>query len=191
MIKEVVLADILFPTNFTDALEVTATKKQEFERIRRSTAIELEGAEAAQSKATAEGEVEIERAKAAGKVAEINAEAKKKRRLTSIAKAETKVRVLVRRAKSEAERQRRLAELDLEKAARLKGLEVKKRKELDDLAVARDRGTAKVYAANPAYAPFLVNEELALKVKIAVLPAGTVSGVLGNVIQGAIGPGKK
>ena len=201
-IKEVVLADILFPKNFTDALEVTATKEQEFERIRQKNAIELEGAKAAQSKATAEGQVEVERAKVAGKVAEINAEAEKKRRLSSVAKAETEAQVLVRRAKSEvqrqrllaaqdAERQRMLTEIELEKAARLKDLEVKKQKELDDLAVARDRETAKVYAANPAYASFLVNKELASKVQIAVLPLGTDSGVLGNIIQGAIGPGKK
>jgi patatin-like phospholipase/acyl hydrolase len=48
-----------------------------------------------------------------------------------------------------------------------------------------------VYAANPAYASFLVNRELASKVQIAVLPLGTDSGVLGNIIQGAIGPGRK
>ena len=202
VIKEVVLADILFPKNFTDALEVTATKEQEFERIRQKNAIELEVAKAAQSKATAEGQVEVERAKVAGKVAEINAEAEKKRRLSSVAKAETDAQVLVRQAKSEVqrkrlltaqevERQRKLNEIEMEKVAKLKDLDVKKQKELDDLAVARDRETAKVYAANPAYASFLVNKELASKVQIAVLPLGTDSGVLGNIIQGAIGPGKK
>ena len=202
VIKEVVLADILFPKNFTDALEVTATKEQEFERIRQKNAIELEVAKAAQSKATAEGQVDVEKAKVAGKVAEINAEAEKKRRLSSIAKAETEAQVLVRRAKSEvqrqrllatqeAERQRALTEVELEKAARLKDLDVKKQKELDELAVVRDRETAKIYGANPAYASFLVNKELASKVQIAVLPLGTDSGVLGNIIQGAIGSGKK
>jgi hypothetical protein len=201
-IKEVVLADILFPKNFTDALEVAATKEQEFERIRQKNAIELESAKAAQHKATAEGQVEIERAKIAGKLAEINAEAEKKRRLSSVAKAETEAQVLVRRAKSEVERQRLLAaqeverqralgQIELEKAAKLKELDVKKQKELDDLAVARDRETAKVYAANPAYASFLVNKELASKVQIAVLPLGTDSGVLGNIIQSAIRPGSK
>jgi hypothetical protein len=91
----------------------------------------------------------------------------------------------------EAERQRALGEVELEKVAKLKELDVKKQKELDELAVARDRETAKVYAANPTYASFLVNKELASKVQIAVLPLGTDSGVLGNIIQGAIGPGKK
>ncbi len=201
-IKDVVLAEILFPKNFTDALEVKATKEQELERIRQKSAIELEDAKAAQNKTTAEGQVEIEKAKVAGKVAEINAQAENKRRLTSLAKAETEAQVLERRSKSEverqrlmaaqeAERQRKLNEVELEKSARLKDLEVKKQKELDELAVARDRETAKVYAANPAYASFLVNKELASKVQIAVLPLGTDSGVLGNIIQGAIGSGKK
>ena len=94
-------------------------------------------------------------------------------------------------AAQEVERQRKLNEVELEKSARLKELEVKKQKELDELAVARDRETAKVYVANPAYAAFLVNKELASKVQIAVLPLGTDSGVLGNIIQGAIGSGKK
>ncbi len=201
-IKDVVLAEILFPKSFTDALEVKATKEQELERIRQKSAIELEDAKAVQNKAIAEGQVGIERAKVAGKVAEINAEAENKRRLTSLAKAETEAQVLVRRSKSEverlrlvaaqeADRQRKLNEIELEKSARLRDLEVKKQKELDELAVARDRETAKVYAANPAYASFLVNKELASKVQIAVLPLGTDSGVLGNIIQGAIGSGKK
>jgi hypothetical protein len=94
-------------------------------------------------------------------------------------------------AAQEAERQRKLNEIELEKSARLRDLEVKKQKELDELAVARDREMAKVYAANPAYASFVVNKELASKVQIAVLPLGMDSRVLGNIIQGAIGPGKK
>lgn len=94
-------------------------------------------------------------------------------------------------AAQEADRQRKLNQVELEKVARLKDLEVKKQKDVDDLAMVRDRETAKVYAANPAYASFLVNKELASKVQIAVLPLGTDSGVLGNIIQGAIGPGKR
>ncbi len=202
LIKDVILADLLFPKNFTDALEVKATKEQELERIRQKSAIDVEDAKAAQAKATAEAQVEIERAKVAGKVAEINAEAENKRRLSSVAKAETEAQVLERRSKSEvkrqrlmaaqdAERQRKLNQIELEKVARLKDLEVKKQKEMDDLAAARDRETAKLFTVNPSYASFLVNKELASKVQIAVLPLGTESGVLGNIIQGAIGPGKK
>jgi hypothetical protein len=201
-IKEVILADVLFPKNFTDALEVKATKEQELDRIRQQSTIEQENARAAQLKATAEGQVEIERARVAGKVAEINAQTEDKRRLSSIARAETEAQVMERQAKSEVkrrrmltaqevERQRKLNVIELEKVARLKDLDVKKQQELDDLAVARDQKTAAVYAANPAYASFLVNKELASKVQLAVLPLGTESAVLGNLIQGAIGSGKK
>jgi hypothetical protein len=201
-VKEVVLGDILFPKSFTDALEVKATKEQELDRIRQQSAIEMEDAKAAQSKAVAEGQVEIEKAKVSGKVAEINADTENKRRLSSVAKAETEAQVLERRTKAEVERQRllavqeverqrRLNEIELEKTARMKEQEIKKQKELDELAVTRDREMAKVYAASPAYASFLVNKELASKVQIAVLPLGTDSGVLGNIIQGSMGSGKK
>jgi regulator of protease activity HflC (stomatin/prohibitin superfamily) len=201
-IKDVILAEVLFPKHFTDALEVTATKEQELERIRQQSAIEQENAKAAQLKATAEGQIEIEKAKVTGKVAEINADAEKLRRRSSVAKAETEAQVLKRKARAEVERQRmlnaqdaeqrrKLNQIELEKVARLKELDVEKQKQLDDLALIRDRETAKIYAANPAYASFLVNKELASKVQLAVLPLGTESGVLGNLINGAMGPGKK
>jgi len=74
-----------------------------------------------------EGQVEVERAKVAGKVAEINAEAEKKRRLSSIAKAETEAQVLVRRAKSEAQRQRLLAAQDAERQRALGEIELERR----------------------------------------------------------------
>jgi hypothetical protein len=191
VIKDVILADLLFPRSFTDAMEVKATQGQELERIRQKSAIELEDAKAAQSKAAAEGQIEIEKARVAGRVAEINAQAENKRRLTALAKAETEAQVIERRAKAEAERQRKQSEVDLERSARLKDLEVKKQKELDELPAARDREAARLFASNPAYASFLVNKELASKVQIAVLPLGTDSGVLGNLVQGALGPGRR
>ncbi len=201
-VKDVILAEILFPKTFTDALEVKATKEQELERIRQKSAIEQEDAKAAQIKATAEGQIEIEKAKVAGKVAEISGQAENQRRLSALAKAETEAQLLERRSKAEVqrqrlltaqeiERQRKLADLEVEKTAKMKDLDVKKQKALDDLAAARDREAATLFAANPGYAAFLVNKELASKVQIAVLPLGTDSGVLGNIIQGAIGPGKR
>jgi len=38
----------------------------------------------------------------------------------------------------------------------------------------------------PSYAAYLVNRELASKVQIAVLPLGTESGVLGNMLQSTL-----
>ena len=72
-IKEVILSEMLFPKSFTDALEVTATKELELQRVREKSAINLEQAKAAQAHAQAEGQVRAERARAEGRVAEINA----------------------------------------------------------------------------------------------------------------------
>jgi hypothetical protein len=193
-VKDVIIAQMLFPKNFTDALEVTATKDLELARIREKNAIDLEQAKAAQSQAQAEGQVQVEKAKIEGKVAEINAQTENKRRLSQVAKAETEAQVLERRTKAEVERQRLLAQRDverqrdlnrveLEKQASLKDLELKKQKEFDQVQIAKEKELAALTAGNPAYATFLVNRELASKVQIAVLPLGTESGVLGNIIQ--------
>lgn len=197
-IKEVMLSEIQFPRKFTDALEVAATKEQEMEMIRQKSAIELEDAKAAQAKAQADGQVQVERAKAEGKVAEINAQTEEKRRMSQIAKAETEAQVLVRKSKAEVERQKLLAQqeterqrdlnqVELEKQNSLKDLEVKRQKDLDQVQIAKEKEQAALCASNPAYASFLVNRELASKVQIAVLPVGTDSGVLGNIIHGSMG----
>ena len=201
-VKEVIIAQMPFPKNFTDALEVTATKDLELARIREKNAIDLEQAKAAQSQAQAEGQVQVEKAKIEGKVAEINAQTEDKRRLSQVAKAETESQVMERRTKAEverqrlltqreAERQRELNRVELEKQANLKDLELKKQKEFDQVQIAKEKELAALTAGNPAYAAFLVNRELASKVQIAVLPLGTESGVLGNIIQHSLGGGSK
>ena len=201
-VKEVIIDQMPFPKNFTDALEVTATKDLELARIREKNAIDLEQAKAAQSQAQAEGQVQVEKAKIEGKVAEINAQTEDKRRLSQVAKAETESQVMERRTKAEverqrlltqreAERQRELNRVELEKQANLKDLELKKQKEFDQVQIAKEKELAALTAGNPAYAAFLVNRELASKVQIAVLPLGTESGVLGNIIQHSLGGGSK
>ncbi|HSB71999.1 MAG TPA: SPFH domain-containing protein [Candidatus Methylomirabilis sp.] len=201
-VKEVILAEILFPKNFTDALEVTATKDLELARIREKNTLDLEQAKAAQSQAQAEGQVQVEKARIEGKVAEINAQTEDKRRLSQVAKAETEAQVLERRTKAEVERQRLLAlreverqrdlnRVELEKQANLKDLELKRQKEFDQVQIAKEKELAALTAGNPAYASFLVNRELASKVQIAVLPLGTESGVLGNIIQHSLRGGSQ
>ena len=201
-VKEVIIAQMLFPKNFTDALEVTATKDLELARIREKNVIDLEQAKAEQSQAQAEGQVQVEKAKIEGKVAEINAQTEDKRRLSQVAKAETEGQVLERRTKSEVERQRLLAQrevekqrelnrVDLERQTNLKDLELKKQKEFDQVQITKEKELATLTAGNPAYATFLVNRELASKVQIAVLPLGTESGVLGNIIQHSLTGGAR
>jgi len=51
----------------------------------------------------------------------------------------------------------------------------------------REKALAVLTAENPTYAAYLVNRELASKVQIAVLPLGTESGVLGNMLQSTLG----
>jgi regulator of protease activity HflC (stomatin/prohibitin superfamily) len=200
-IKEVILSDIQFPKNFTDALELGATKDQELERIRQKNVIDLESAKASQSKAEADGEVEIEQAKMEGKVAEINAQTEDKRRLSQVAKAETEAQVLERKSKAEvarakmiaqqeAEKQRELNKVQVEKETALKDLEIQKQKDLDGLALNREKELATLCATNPTYASFLVNRELASKVQLAVLPVGTDSSVLGSLIHGSLTTGQ-
>ncbi len=175
-IKEVILSEMVFPKSFTDALEVTATKELELQRVREKSAIDLEQAKAAQASAQAEGQVRAERARAEGRVAEINAQTEDKRRLSEVARAETEARVLERRTKAEVDRQRLLTKQEVERRQALNRVDVDKEKALGDLT-----------AANPAYAAYLVNRELASKVQIAVLPLGTESGVLGNMLQSTLG----
>ena len=186
-IKEVILSEMLFPKSFTDALEVTATKELELQRVREKSAIDLEQAKAAQAHAQAERQVRVERARAEGRVAEINALTEDKRRLSEVAKAETEARVLDRRTKAEVERQRLLTRQDVERRQELNRVDVDKQRQLDQVAIAKEKALAVLTAENPTYAAYLVNRELASKVQIAVLPLGTESGVLGNMLQTTLG----
>ena len=186
-IKDVIVSDMAFPKSFTDALEVTATKELELQRVREKSAIDLEQAKAAQAHAQAEGQVRVEWARAEGRVAEINAQTEDKRRLSEVARAETEARVLDRRTKAEVERQRLLTKQEVERRHDLNRVDVDKQRKLDEVAVAKEKALADLTAANPAYATYLVNRELASKVQIAVLPLGTESGVLGNMLQSTLG----
>ena len=186
-IKDVILSGMLFPKSFTDALEVTATKELELQRVREKSAIDLEQAKAAQAHAQAEGQVRAERARAEGRVAEINAQTEDKRRLSEVARAETEARVLDRRTKAEVDRQRLLTRQEVERRQDLNRVDVDKQRQLDQVAVAKEKALAELTGANPTYAAYLVNRELASKVQIAVLPLGTESGVLGNMLQSTLG----
>ena len=185
-IKEVILSEVHFPKNFTDALEVTATKELELQRVREKSAIDLEQAKAAQAHAQAEGQTQAERARAEGRVAEITAQTEDKRRLNEVARAETEARVLERKTKAEVERQRLLTKQEVERRQELNRVDADKQRQLDQVAIAKEKALALLTAENPSYAAYLVNRELASKVQIAVLPLGTESGVLSNMLQSSL-----
>ena len=100
--------------------------------------------------------------------------------------AETEARVLYRRTKAEVERQRLLTRHEVERRQELNRVDIDKQKQLDQVAITREKGLALLTAENPSYAAYLVNRELASKVQIAVLPLGTESGVLGNMLQSTL-----
>jgi hypothetical protein len=215
-VSAVVIPDIIFPRDFTDSMEQAAKNEQHLELIKQQKVLELEKANAAKDKARAEGEVEIAQAEARGRVEEINAKTEEKKRMTTLAKAETEAQVIERKAKAEAEKQRlmsiaeadkqkllaaaeadrlrQLAEVEADKKRRLDEVEnerqrqanqaeVEKAAELLQVQVKERQELAAIFAENPSYASFLVSQELASKIQIAVLPVGTDNNVLSSLLQ--------
>jgi len=188
IIKEIILSDIVFPAEFTKAVEQVALKERKLEAIRQKNIIDLEKAEAAKKKAKADGEVKIKQAEMDGHVATINARTEEKKRLSSLARTETEALVIERKAKAEAIKQTLLNAAELEKQTQLKELDIQKRKDLDGLEIEQQKKMADLYATNPNYASFLISKELASKVQIAVLPVGTDTGILGGLLQNSFLP---
>ena len=197
LVRDVSLQDVVLPKKYTEAMETVAMKEREIEQIRQQSIAELERSKAAEKKAAADGQVRIIQAQTAGRVSEIEAEAESKRRDSALAKAETEAQVKERDAAAEAkrsqllaqaetERLRAVAQVDVEKTQSLKDLEVAQQRDMDALTAQREIALAELCTTNPAYATFLVNRELASKVQIAVLPVGTDTSVLGDLLKGAM-----
>jgi regulator of protease activity HflC (stomatin/prohibitin superfamily) len=194
VIREVILSDVAFPQKFTDAMEQIALKDRELESIKEKGVVDVANAKAEEQKAEAEGQVAVKKAEIEAKVAEINAKTEEKRRASLLAKAETEAQITERNAKAEAvkrrllagaeaDRERDLAKARLEEQKSLKDLEVQKQRDLDVAALDKDKASAQLCAANPSYASFLINRELASKVQIAVLPVGSDANYLGGLLQ--------
>jgi hypothetical protein len=183
-IKEVILSDIIFPQKFTEALEQVSLKDREVEAIKETNVVDLESAKAAESKAEADGKVEIKQAEMEGKVAEINAKAEEHKRLASVAKAETDALVSERKGKAQAENERQLSKVKVEEEKAIRDLDVQKQRDLDTVALEKDKAIAQLCSTNPSYANFMISRELASKVQIAVVPTnGDSSNFLGGLLQ--------
>ena len=203
-VNDVIISNIEFPASYTNAKELLALQEQELTRIRQQSVLDLENAEASKQRAIAQGIANVEQAKIDAELEKINAETEKTRRASMLAKAETQKQVNEKNAESEkrrqilmaqaeAERQDLYAQKDLDKKRKLKDLELQKLKELDQLAFAKikkndelkyanDVQMAELCAKYPTYAQYLVNQELAKNVQIAVLP----SEFEGNVFSGLL-----
>ncbi len=194
-IKEVIVSNLVFPNNYTKAMEEAGMQRQELERIKQRQIADLARAEAEKEKAKADGKVAIVKAEAAGRLQEIQAKTEKSQRAIEMAKAETQNSVALLRTSNEAERNRVLAAAELERQTELKDLELQRLREIDNLAVEKKKRMrldeldtemrfAKLCSENPTYASYLVNKELADNVQIAVLPTNTTDQ---NVFSDLIG----
>ncbi|MCH8330878.1 MAG: hypothetical protein IH946_05780 [Bacteroidetes bacterium] len=194
IIKEVIISEVIFPLNYTNAKEVIGLKDQELEVIRQQIIIDQEISKARKTMVESDGLVKIAQAKIEGELQALNAVIEKSRRKMELEKAQTIQQVSEMNARTEAKRMELLAKADLIKKKDLKDLEMQKVKELQQLAINKQKELEKIeldkiaqldqldmknqeslaaLCSNyPTYAAFLVNKELASKVEIAVLPAG-------------------
>lgn len=193
-IKEIIIADLVFPQSYTKAMEQVGLQRQELEAIRQKSVVDLERSKAAKQKAEADAQVMIATAKAESEVQNIKAKTEVNRRKNELAMAETAVQIDRKKAAAEADRKKLLAKAELEHQTDLKNLEVQKQRELEALQVEKKRQMdkvlleqqmelAKMCIDNPNFASFLINRELASKVDIAVLPTGTNPNVLGSFLD--------
>ncbi len=193
-IKEVIITELRFPDNYTQAMEEIGIRAQEIERIRKKSEVDLENSIAAKKQAESDGEVAITRARMDGEIQKIQAKTEEIRRKTTLAKAETDRQVAEKKAQAEARKLELLAQADLKKQTDLKNLEVQnqrnlqaveieKMKSLDKVEFERELELARLCTENPVYASFLVNKELASKVQIAVLPSNADNNLFGDLMK--------
>ena len=193
-IEEVIIPEIYFPKTYTAALEASGMKERELEAIRQRNEVDLAAAEANRKKATADGEIAIERARMEGKLQKIQANTEEIRRKTELAKAETQRQVSEKQSFAEARKAELLAEADVKKVRALKKaeaehkrelemIEVEKQKAFDQVGIDKELQIAKICAENPTYASYMVNKELASKVQIAVLPSNVDGNIFGELMR--------
>ncbi|HAW21271.1 MAG TPA: hypothetical protein DCX14_13910 [Flavobacteriales bacterium] len=84
-IKEVIVSNLKFPENYTNAMEQLAMQEQELERIRKQSLIDLEVSMAAKKQAEEDGKVTMAKAEMNAKVQKINAETEKSIRQNRLA----------------------------------------------------------------------------------------------------------
>jgi len=193
-INEVIVADVVFPDKYTSTKEKLAMQDQELKKIRKQSLIDLQAAAARKEQTKAQGEVDMEKALTNAKVEKINAKTEESRRKSMLARAETEKQVAEKKAESDARREVLLARAELEKKRDLKNLEVQKKKDFNKVALenqfeirnaefTNDMRMAKLCNENPTYAKYMVNKELASKVKIAVVPTGENKNVFSDLLD--------
>ena len=169
-IKEVILSDLIFPVSFTKSMEKVSLKERELDAIRLQTLSNIEQAKSEEETAKADGKVKLEEARVEGELARMQAKIEQQKRLAKIAEAETGIEVAAKKAKGEAGRLNILADAEL----------IRKKK-WHVFNFDRDTSLAKIYSQHPTYANYLINKELAAKVKIAIIPPHTNANNILNI----------
>lgn len=193
-IKEIILADVGFPSSYTKVMEEASLKQRELERIRLQNVVDVEQSAANKLKAEAEAKVAIAQAEADGRIQKIKAKMEESRRKSELAKAETQTQVEKLKVAAEAEKRKLIANAELDKQQKLKDLEIERQRELDRLAIEKKRAMnenelvrearfAQICTENPTYATYVVNKQLASKVDVAFLPTSTDPNIFTNLIK--------
>lgn len=189
-VKEVTVSNIVFPESYTQAMEKVGLQRQLLEGIKQEKVIAVERAAAEREQTVAESQVDIAKAEAEGRVAQINARTEESRRKSEMAKAETQAQITRKQAQAEADRNRLLAAAELEKREQMDNLDIEKGKKSRRAELESQREMATMVQANPVFASFLINRELASKVEIAVLPTGADPNVFGGLLKQGMGETK-
>jgi len=183
IVKEIMIADIGFPSVYMQTREQIAIQAQELAQISRQKELHVARAEAQREQAEADGQIAIAQAEARGRLEKMEANIEASRRRRQLAQAETERQVSEKKAQAEADRQRQLKQVAVQQAREMEMIQVEKQRALDKVAFEKELQIAQMCQDNPAYANFLINKELAGHVQIAVLPSGQEGPLLGNLIQ--------
>ncbi|MCT4625327.1 MAG: SPFH domain-containing protein [Schleiferiaceae bacterium] len=84
-VNDIIVSNIEFPANYTQAKELLAMQEQELVRIQQQSIIDSVNAIANKQRALAQGDVNIEQAKINAELEKINAETEKSRRASALA----------------------------------------------------------------------------------------------------------
>ncbi|HHB78094.1 MAG TPA: hypothetical protein ENK85_02530 [Saprospiraceae bacterium] len=181
-IKEVIIADLVFPASYTHAMEKAGLHRQELELIEQKSKVALAEAVANRERAKAEAKLRIVQEEANARVELIKAKTEKNKRQNALAKEETRAQIKKRQTKAEAENIRLLAKAEADRKRFLAKAELEKQQQQNEMALEQEQQVkaavrkdeiemAKLYQDYPNYATTMVNKQLASHVKIAVLPS--------------------
>ncbi len=193
-IKEVIIADLVFPASYTRAMEKAGLHRQELELIEQQNKVALAQAVASRERAKAEAKLRIVQEEANARVELIKAKTEANKRKNALAKEETRAQIKKRQtkaeaenirllAKAEADRKRFLAKADLEKQQKLNQIALEQQQNLKKAERKDEIEMAQIYQSYPNYATTVVNKQLASHVKIAVLPSDANQEIFKSLFQ--------